>query len=183
MKTENPSDPPAAVSGSNEPASGAEDSNVLVAYRNILVPIDFSEHSEKTIEYATQLAAMVGACIKILHVLRIPEYPAAFYQGLYIEHEQVKTYVESGKREASGKLSLVTERILSKGLKADPVLRVGNPFEEIVSVAKELRVDLIVIGSHGYGALGRLLLGSTAERVIQYASCPVLVVKDVPGHE
>lgn len=183
MKTENPSDPLAAASGSNEPESGADDRSRLVAYRNILVPIDFSEHSEKTIEYGTQLAAMVGACIKILHVLRIPEYPAAFYQGLYIEHEQVKSYVESGKREASAKLSLVTEQILSKGLKADPVLRVGNPFEEIVSAAKEMRVDLIVIGSHGSGGLGRFLLGSTAERVVQYASCPVLVVKDLSGHE
>jgi universal stress protein A len=60
-------------------------------------------------------------------------------------------------------------------------LRIGNPFEEIVNAAKETGVDLIVIGSHGYGGLGRLLLGSTAERVIQYAPCPVLVVKEASG--
>src|SRR5206468_779697 len=63
-------------------------------------------------------------------------------------------------------------------LNAQPALRVGNPYEEIVSAAKEMGADLIVIGSHGHGGLGRLLLGSTAERVLQYAPCAVLVVKD-----
>ena len=81
---------------------------------------------------------------------------------------------------AAAQLSLITEPILAKGLRIETVLRVGNPSEEIVNVAKELAVDLVVIGSHGYGGLGRFLLGSTAERVVQYAHCPVLVVKGVP---
>ena len=70
--------------------------------------------------------------------------------------------------------------MIAKGLKAQPVLLVGNPDEEIVRVAKEMEADLIVIGSHGYRGIGRLLLGSTAERVVQYASCAVLVVKGAP---
>lgn len=151
-----------------------------MVYRNLLIPIDFSEHSKKTIDYATQLADLAGASMKILHVLKLPEYPAAFYQGLYIEHDQIKTYLETGKAEAAAQLSLITEPILAKGLRIETVLRVGNPSEEIVNVAKELAVDLVVIGSHGYGGLGRFLLGSTAERVVQYAHCPVLVVKGVP---
>jgi len=151
-----------------------------MVYRNLLIPIDFSEHSTKTIDYATQLADLAGASMKILHVLKLPEYPAAFYQGLYIEHDQVKTYLETGKAEAAAQFSLMTEPILAKGLQVETVLRVGNPSEEIVNVAKELAVDLVVIGSHGYGGLGRFLLGSTAERVVQYVHCPVLVVKGVP---
>jgi nucleotide-binding universal stress UspA family protein len=63
-------------------------------------------------------------------------------------------------------------------LSADPLLRSGNPYEEIVNAAKELGVGLIVIGSHGHTGLERLLLGSTADRVVQYAPCPVFVVKD-----
>jgi universal stress protein A len=151
-----------------------------MVYRNLLIPIDFSEHSKKTIDYATQLADLAGASMKILHVLKLPEYPAAFYQGLYIEHDQIKTYLETGKAEATAQLSLITDLILAKGLQVETVLRVGNPSEEIVNVAKELAVDLVVIGSHGYGGLGRFLLGSTAERVVQYVHCPVLVVKGVP---
>ena len=55
----------------------------------------------------------------------------------------------------------------------------GNPHEEIVNAAKQIGAVLIVIGSHGYTGLGRLLLGSTADRVLQYAPCPTLVVKDL----
>jgi nucleotide-binding universal stress UspA family protein len=166
------------VSSSTERAANDDGGSCrLVAYGNLLVPIDFSEHSKKTIEYATQLAALSHGSIKILHVLQMPENLAAFYEGIYIEQEVINTHVERVKRKANDQLSLVTEQILAKGLNAQPALRVGNPYEEIVSAAKEMGADLIVIGSHGHGGLGRLLLGSTAERVLQYAPCAVLVVK------
>jgi universal stress protein A len=93
-------------------------------------------------------------------------------------------YVETAKREVDARLSPIAEELRSKGLSADPLLRSGNPYEEIVNAAKELGVGLIVIGLRGYTGLERLLLGSTADRVVQYAPCPVLVVKDnatVPG--
>lgn len=185
MKEKIPVDTPSDVSSSSEKAFDARGSDRLLPYNNLLVPIDFSEHSKKTIEYATQLAALAGARIKILHVLRLPEYSEPFYEGLYIDHEEIeeiKTHVETAKRKASAQLSRVAEQIRAKGMEAEPILKVGNPYEKIVSAAKETGVDLIVIGSHGHGALGRLLLGSTAERVVQYAPCPVLVVTVAPGH-
>ena len=148
-----------------------------VAYSTLLVPLDFSEHSKKTIEYATQVAAFTGAGIKIMHVCQLPEHPAAFYEGIYVERELVKSLLEIAKREATEQLSLVTRQIVAKGLKTETVLRVGKPYEEIVDAAKELGADLIVIGSHGYSGVGRLLLGSNAERVVRYAPCAVLVVK------
>jgi universal stress protein A len=77
----------------------------------------------------------------------------------------------------AAQLSLIAEQMRANGLHAEAILRHGNPYEEIVNAAREIGVDLIVIGSHGYTGLGRLLLGSTADRVLQYAPCPVLVVK------
>ena len=124
------------------------------------------------------MAALTGANMRILHVFQIPEYPATFYHGLYLENETVKMHVETAKRQAAAQLSLIAGELRSKGLSADPLLRSGNPYQEIVNAAKELGVGLIVIGSHGYTGLERLLLGGTADRVIQYAPCPVLVVKD-----
>lgn len=177
MKTKISSDPSAGVLSADEQALETKGSR-LVTYRNFLVPVDFSEHSKKTIENATELAALTGACINILHVLQIPDYPAAFYQGLYVEHEMVKRHVDMATREVNAQLSALTQQILAKGLDAKPVFRLGNPYEEIVNAAKELAADLIVIGSHGRTGLGRFLLGSTAERVVQYAPCPVLVVKN-----
>ena len=177
METKNPPDSPPGVSISNEPVSDARSDDRLVTYQNLLVPIDFSPHSKKTIGYATQLAAFTGARIKILHVFQIPDYPAAFYQGLYVEHEQVKIHVDTAKREANAQLALVVEEIQAKGLEAQAGLRLGNPYEEIVDEAKEMGADLIVIGSQGLRGLERLLLGSTTERVVQYSSCAVLIVK------
>jgi universal stress protein A len=178
MKIKLSSDQTSGVLPSGDQNRDALGSDRLIAYRLFLVPIDFSDHSKKTIQYATQLASLTGASIRLLHVFLIPDYPATFYQGLYVEHEAVKIHVETAKREALTQLSLVADQIHANGLEAESILRVGNPYEEIVNVAKEFRIDLIVIGSHGYTGLSRLLLGSTADRVLQYAPCPVLVVKD-----
>ena len=175
MKTDNLPKPSSVVN-----LAGQREKDHLVAYSHLLVPVDFSEHSKKTIEYATQLAGFTGGTLHILHVCQTIESRADFYEGIYVEHELVKSLLETAKREANEQLSLITQQMIAKGLKAQPVLRVGNPDEEIVRVAKELEADLIVIGSHGYRGIGRLLLGSTAERVVQYASCAVLVVKDAP---
>ena len=177
METKIFPDQPAGASSSSEQPGDAGGNDRLISYRSFLVPIDFSEHSKKTIEYATQLASLTGASMRILHVFQIPDYPAAFYHGLYLEHETVKIHMEAAKREAEAQLSLVAEEVRGHGLEAEPIFRLGNPYEEIVNAAKEAGVDLIVIGSHGYAGLGRLLLGSTADRVLQYAPCPVLVVK------
>jgi universal stress protein A len=182
MKIKLSSDQAPGVLPSSEQILDAPGSDRSIAYHLFLVPIDFSDHLKKTIQHATHLAALTGASIHLLHVFQIPEYPAAFYQGLYLEHEAVKNYVETAKRETLAQLSLVAEQIHSKGLEAESILRTGNPYEEIVNAAKQIGVDLIVIGSHGYTGLSRLLLGSTADRVLQYAPCPVLVVKDPSIH-
>ena len=177
MSTKNPPDSPSEVSSSWEEGIPAAESDSLAGYRKFLVPIDFSEHSQKTVESATQLALLTGGSITLLHVFQVPNYPAAFYQGLYTEHEQVKIQVDSLKREANAQLSFVIEQITATGLEAQPLLRIGTAYDEIVNVAKEIRADLIVIGSHGRAGFERFLVGSTAERVVQYAPCPVLVVK------
>jgi nucleotide-binding universal stress UspA family protein len=182
MKASNLSKPSSAVN-----LAGQREKDQLVTYSHLLVPVDFSEHSKKTIEYATQLAGFTGGTLHVLHVCQPIEGRGGFYQPQRLlrsseaicgEHELIKNLLETERREANEQLSIITQQMIAQGLKAQPVLRVGNPDEEIVQVAKELEADLIVIGSHGYRGIGRLLLGSTAERVAQYASCAVLVVKD-----
>jgi nucleotide-binding universal stress UspA family protein len=178
MNTKIPPDSPSDLASSKKQEPDAGESDSLAAYRKFLVPIDFSGHSKKTIAAATQLAALTGASIALLHVFQVPDYPAAFYQGLYTEHEQVKIHVDMLKSQANAQLALAIEQIVATGLEAQPLLRIGNPYDEIVQAAKEIGADLIVIGSHGHAGLERLLVGSTAERVVQYAPCPVLVVKN-----
>ena len=85
------------ISPSSDQTDNAHWSECLIAYRLFLVPVDFSEHSKKTIQYARQLAALTGAGIRLLHVFEIPEYPSAFYHGLYLENEAVKIHLETAK--------------------------------------------------------------------------------------
>jgi nucleotide-binding universal stress UspA family protein len=177
INTTNLASPPAGGS-STEQSLDPQDSPRTIAYRSFLVPIDFSAHSKKTVEHAAQLALLTGGSIKILHVLQMPEYPTGYYEAIYIQPELVAGVVETAKRDANEQLSRVVGEMAAKGLEAQAILRVGNGYEEIVSVAKEMKSDLIIIGSRGYQDLGRILLGSTLDRVLQYAPCPVLVVKE-----
>jgi universal stress protein A len=174
---------PISFSGlsSTYPTCDSEEKGRLVTYRRLLVAIDLSEHSKKTVDYAIRLAAFTGASMKLLHVCPMLCHPATCCHGLHIENDLVESLAGMANREANEKLSLVTKEILAKGLKAQPLVRVGSPYEEIVSVAKKMRADLIVIGSCDDKGLGHLLVGSTAERVLQYAPCAVLVVKGSPA--
>src|ERR1700760_42743 len=130
MKTKLSPDQTSGVLRSSEQTLNALGSDRLIAYRLFLVPVDFSDHSNKTIQHATHLASLTGASIHLLHVFQIPDFPAAFYQGLYVEHEAVKIYVATAKREASKQLSLMAEQIHAEGVEAKATLRTGNPHEE-----------------------------------------------------
>jgi nucleotide-binding universal stress UspA family protein len=151
--------------------------NQILNYRIILVPIDFSEHSAKTIEYAAKLAARFGSEVKLLNVLEIPDYITPEYQKAYLSENRIVPHIDVAEREITQKLLVREEEFRSREIPVESYFRVGCPFEEIVSMSNHFSVDLIVIGSHGHTGIKRLLLGSTAERVVQHAHCPVLVVK------
>jgi nucleotide-binding universal stress UspA family protein len=140
--------------------------------KQILVPIDFSECSKKGLRYAIALAREHKAAITLAYVVpsisMLGEYGGIDYASLTKEMRQ------SGERELA---TLAVDEI--RGVVAsDSVVRVGSPASEIVSIAKSLPADLIVISTHGRTGLKHALLGSVAERVVQTASCPVLVVRE-----
>ena len=181
MNTEPLLNPPAtAVSPAKEsgPDLGAEDA---FSYRNILVPVDFSEHTEKTVANATNLAARFKAKLTLLHVFQTPEYASLLYQGTHLKMDELRSSLSFAEQQAAEQLGELEGRVRQKGIQVESLLSKGHPFERIVEVATAAGVDLIVIGSHGQAGLTRLtrlLLGSTAGRVVELATCPVLVVKD-----
>ena len=145
-------------------------------YKVILVPIDFSECSNRTLEYATHIAIRENASIWLLHVFRIPDYAPTHYG--WGQQDCRPAEINSAELKARENLSAVEREVLSKGIKAKAFFRVGHPLEEIISVANEPEVDIVLIGSHGCSAIKRLLLGSTTARVIEHARCTVMVVKE-----
>jgi nucleotide-binding universal stress UspA family protein len=152
-----------------------------LVYKRILVPIDFSEHSKKTISYATRFASRYNATVQLLHVFEIPDNAATPYGRQPQTCNQNKSQVDAAEQDARETLTAFENQLLNAGVKVEAYLRVGYPFDEIVQMANHFHVDLIIIGSHGYTGMTRLLGGSTAERVVERAPCPVLVVKERPS--
>jgi nucleotide-binding universal stress UspA family protein len=164
---------PAKSLGVSDAATDESD----LAYNRILVPIDFSEHSKRTVSYAIKTASKHGATIYLLHVFQIPDYVVTPYARRRQNCADAHSQIDIAEREARETLHEFAGELSKKGINVQSFLRVGYPFDEIVLMANHFNVDLIIIGSHGRGAISRLLLGSTAERVVEHALCPVLVVK------
>jgi nucleotide-binding universal stress UspA family protein len=140
----------------------------------ILVPVDFSRHSLETLRYATTLRNYFAASYVLLHVVAAGEAEA--FATLGGESDEVQSRRAA---EALAELEREAERRRQDVPSLELTCRVvvGVPFKEICRLAEEENFQLIVIGTHGRTGLSHLLIGSTAERVVQHASCPVLSVK------
>jgi len=139
--------------------------------REILVPIDFSEPSKKALKYAVAFATQFGAQLILLHVIE-PTAQGFPYPALALENDQVKATM---KRRLEGlcKYETTNPRLIQKA-----AVTHGRAFQEVVRAARGLQVDLIIMATHGYTGIKHVLLGSTTERVVRYAPCPVLVVRE-----
>ena len=140
----------------------------------ILIPTDGSDSSMHAAEYGVNVAKMLGAQIMVVYVIDsvvLDEARSFFKVG---EHEDVELKLkQAGQRYINYVLGLAEKA----GVKASSLIAKGRPFEVIVHIAEESNVGLIVMGTHGRRGTERILLGSVAERVIEYSPCPVLVLK------
>ena len=138
--------------------------------RNILVPIDFSENARQALEYAIPLANQSGARITLLHVYRTVVYPAEM--GIVVPDGESQTSAKARKH-----LIQFGQKMLPEAMRGKMLVRNGEPFDEISRVARRAKIDLIICTTHGYTGLKHVVLGSTAERVVRYAPCPVLTIR------
>jgi nucleotide-binding universal stress UspA family protein len=143
--------------------------------RSILMPTDFSECGNYALSYAASLARSFGASILCVHVIE-PMVPTVGYSGM-TEPLPIADITDQLENSAERELPKIAEREEFAGLEIEELIVHGEAASEIVRVARERKVDLIVVSSHGRTGLGRILFGSTAEAVVRHAPCPVLVVK------
>ncbi len=141
--------------------------------KKILFPTDFSEGALNALPYAVDLAKNYGAKLHMLHVV----YDIATASGLYVPHISVDEMYKELDASAQKELEKfgADKRMDLKDVEYT-VIR-GIPYEEILKFAEEKNIDLIVIGTHGRKGIDRVLFGSTAERVVRNASCPVLTIR------
>lgn len=145
----------------------------MIDLKRIVTATDFSQHSKVALKYAAAFAKAFNAEVVLVHVLERPDFlgqlpPVA--EGYLppdlpeVQEKHARVQCEQALAEAN----LTHARV---------VLPKGAPYAEIVRVATEENADLVIVGTHGRGALAHLLLGSVAERVVRVAPCPVLTVR------
>jgi nucleotide-binding universal stress UspA family protein len=138
--------------------------------KKILVPTDFSEGSTAAMQYAIGLARICSARLVLLHVMELAVYAVDFA----MTHPGVPADI---RRKLDDMMEDCVRRVKAEGIEAEGVLATGTPYFEIGKAVERHAIDLIVMGTHGRMGMARVLMGSTAERVVRLAPCPVLTVK------
>jgi nucleotide-binding universal stress UspA family protein len=139
---------------------------------NILMPVDFSEPSVTALEYAVSLAASYGAKLHLVHV--IDNHMEAI--GFYVPHVTFEKLDEGMRESAKTMLADFATKHLGGFVNCWKDVLVGEPYAEILKYAKDNDIDTIVIGTYGSGFMDKLFFGSTTERILKKAECPVMVV-------
>jgi nucleotide-binding universal stress UspA family protein len=146
---------------------------LTIGIKSILVPIDFSVHSKNALKYALPMAEQFKAQLHLVYVVEPTIYPADLGFG-----QVVLPGVEDELRvKGAQELQALIDKEIGGRVEATSTVRTGNPHHEILSEAEERRVDLIIVATHGHSGVEHMLFGSTAERVVRHAHCPVLTVR------
>lgn len=138
----------------------------------VLLAVDGSDHSTRVIETVAKLAAEVKS--PSLHVLNVQAEPLVYGEvAIYVNVDKAREYaMEAGKTV----LEKVTQQLRQAGLEFTSEVAIGDTAPTIARLAAERASDLIVLGTHGLGALGHLVLGSVASKVVHLTTIPVLLV-------
>ena len=140
--------------------------------KNIIVPIDFSEHSEYALKTAAKFATKFNANILALHMLEMSDLVLTASEGL--QYEKARFFIKLSEQ----KFETFLEKEYLKGLNVIPIIKHFKVFSEVDDVATKHDADLIIMGSHGTSGIKEFFVGSNTERVVRHAKIPVLVVKD-----
>lgn len=139
-----------------------------IQFKQIAVPIDFSDCSLNALEYGVQIAKDFGAGLTLLHSLE----PLSYGIDLTFGHA-----AERNHQRVAAQLKVVADRVQSQGVSVSAVIRGGLPADSILDFLDSSDCDLVVMGTHGRRGLAHLVKGSVAEAVLRRASCPVLAAK------
>lgn len=142
-----------------------------LAFRTIVVATDFSDASNLALEYARVLADRFEAGLRVLHIVQTP---MPLGSEMYVP--EVMTVAERAVALAQEQMAATMTRLGGDNVIGQVL--VGHAPRKIVEYAADHDADLIVMGTHGRGALAHLLMGSVAERVVRTAPCPVFTVRD-----
>jgi nucleotide-binding universal stress UspA family protein len=142
--------------------------------KKILVPIDFSDYSKSSLKYAANFSNKFNAEITLIYVVEPVIYPPDFSMG-QIAIPSVNAEWDLKAKEELDKLG---KQEIPESVKVSTIIKTGKPFLEIIDTAAEENIDLIIIATHGHSGVEHILFGSTAEKVVRKAPCPVLTLRE-----
>lgn len=143
-------------------------------FKKVLCGTDFTEHSYLALDYALRFAKIADGLLIVAHFVHVPS-------GNVYTHEAWPRTFQEAKARAETMLAQVHETRLQAYPKTELVVEIGVPAELMIHLAKERQIDVIVTATHGRSELADLLMGSTAEKLIRHAPCPVFVVRQGVG--
>ena len=147
----------------------------MTTLHNVLVATDFSEPSDNALLYGRELAARFGATLHVLHVVQNINLSAYAAENFASLDPGLQTQIEDEARRQLDELLIDSDKSGPPTVPA--VLTSNTPALAIITYARDHHIDVIVMGTHGRGALAHLVMGSVAERVVRLAPCPVLTVR------
>ena len=150
-------------------------------FQRILLATDFSDHARTAYRWAVELARASGGTLVLVHVLEEDLVAAAPVLSGYLHPEvlDLGRYREEFRRGAETALAAAADELRSQGVEVEShLIEDRRPSQALVRAARELNCNVVVISTHGRGGLAHLLIGSTAERVVRSAHCPVLTVHE-----
>ena len=140
--------------------------------KKILVPVDFSENSAKLLQSALFFGDKFGAKLTIVFVMQSFDD----YSGFFVPHMPISQFEEEMAQSAEKKMKSFIAENIKAGVSHEAKVLNGDIAEEIIKCASDEAVDLIIMGTHGYKGLEKVLFGSVADKIVKTAPCPVLTI-------
>ncbi len=140
----------------------------------ILVPIDFSDYSKSALNYAVSFAQKFDAEMILIYVIEPVIYPPDFSMG-QIAIPSINTEWDFKAKE---ELDRLVKSNIPANVKVKTIIKTGKPFMEVIETAANENTDIIIIATHGHSGMEHILFGSTAEKVVRKAPCPVLTLRE-----
>ncbi|WP_425805464.1 universal stress protein [Desulfitobacterium sp. Sab5] len=141
-------------------------------FKKILVPTDASEYSKRSLKIALEIARKFQAEVEVFHVT----YTQKDYWGYTVTYGATITQEDLDKYGQLA-LDITVEGLNTDGVELKKVLEAGHPVTKILGEIEKQKIDLVVMGRHGYGAIAGSVFGSVSQRILQKATCPVLIAK------
>lgn len=144
-----------------------------MAFKHLLVPVDFTVASENALDFALDLARRIGAKVTVMHAYQIPTYTLV-PDGAFLPSAALAASISDA---AQRQLDALVEGKATPDLPIDAHLRAGSAAEAITEAVEQRGIDLVIMGTHGGNVLERAFLGSVASKVIRRLSVPVVTVR------